>query len=639
MPYTSSSPATDDTATIKRPVWLFSMDSEQFHAPPTTNGGLIAYFQKYGKTTQSTSTKLVHFKDQNSIQQWLDDEFVEFQRNIQQAIANGIEPIAGFSFYTWNAAEFLELVKLLKSHCPELLVIAGGPHVQQAEDYLFDDPIDVIALGEGEVTFQQLLDCPGKQQWPSIDGIAYLERGAIVKTSERVRTRDMSQFPSALNIIELRDKNGPIYDSVSYETSRGCPFKCSFCEWGTGDLGSKMYQHSLERIRQDWDIIIAGGIKNIWLADSNFGALREDLDKARMIIELKDKTGLPSSFATSWSKKHSPRVQEIVLLLHNNDLLPHYQLALQTLTPLALELSNRKNMGANKYVPIAKEMAEQGVPIAAELIWGLPGDTLASFEHNLDQLLVTFPNINIFGYTLLPGTEFYRKRHEYKIESVPVAGYGKAKGEYVVGCHTFSRAQGEEGYFLITAHILLIHGYILPRTMRFLALSGVPGISALLRQILTKLLEQYGNETNEINTENKIAVYEHRNTLYLSLLHSANMTYQIITSTLLHQLGKLKLKKKLVADILKLIELDRACCPRAGDKHSINKSFEFNARQVAEALDAMRLPNALAFGKHQQTLRIDHPGGLGSVLTDADGGSWIKGNICEDESIEVLELA
>ena len=134
-------------------------------------------------------------------------------------------------------------------------------------------------------------------------------------------------------------------------------------------------------------------------------------------------------------------------------------------------------MGANKYVPIAKEMSEQGVPIAAELIWGLPGDTLASFEHNLDQLLVTFPNINIFGYTLLPGTEFYRKRHEYKIESVPVAGYGKAKGEYVVGCHTFSRAQGEEGYFLITAHILLIHGYILPRTMRFLALSGVPGIS------------------------------------------------------------------------------------------------------------------------------------------------------------------
>ena len=91
-----------------------------------------------------------------------------------------------------------------------------------------------------------------------------------------------------------------------------------------------------------------------------------------------------------------------MLLLHRSRLLPHYQLALQTLTPEALRLSNRQNMSSNEYEPIAKSMAEQGVPIAAELIWGLPGDNLADFERNLDQLLATFPNINIFGYTLLP---------------------------------------------------------------------------------------------------------------------------------------------------------------------------------------------------------------------------------------------
>ena len=64
------------------------------------------------------------------------------------------------------------------------------------------------------------------------------------------------------------------------------------------------------------------------------------------------------------------------------------------------------------------------MPIAAELIWGLPGDNLADFERNLDQLLSSFPNINIFGYTLLPGTEFYQRRQEYRIEAIPVAGYG-----------------------------------------------------------------------------------------------------------------------------------------------------------------------------------------------------------------------
>ena len=194
-----------------------------------------------------------------------------------------------------------------------------------------------------------------------------------------------------------------------------------------------MYQWSMQRIRSDWRKIADGGIRNLWLADSNFGALKQDMEKAQAIVDLKQSSGFPLSFATSWSKKHSRQVQEIVLLLHQHGLLPHYQLALQTLTPEALRLSNRQNMSSNQYEPIAKRMSEQGVPIAAELIWGLPGDNLPSFEHNLDRLLATFPNINIFGYTLLPGTEFYEKREQYQIEAIPVAGYGKAKGEYVVG--------------------------------------------------------------------------------------------------------------------------------------------------------------------------------------------------------------
>ena len=105
-----------------------------------------------------------------------------------------------------------------------------------------------------------------------------------------------------------------------------------------------MYQWSLERITRDWETITDAGIKDIWLADSNFGALKQDMAKAELIVDLKARKGLPLSFATSWSKKHSRQVQAIALLLHRNGLLPHYQLALQTLTPEALRLSNRQNM-------------------------------------------------------------------------------------------------------------------------------------------------------------------------------------------------------------------------------------------------------------------------------------------------------
>ena len=123
-----------------------------------------------------------------------------------------------------------------------------------------------------------------------------------------------------------------------------------------------MVSFPLERLRHDWELIVKAGIPNIWLADSNFGALKDDLEKARIVCELKERYGLPRSFATSWSKKHSPRVQEIVLMLNAHGLLPFYQLALQTLTPRALELCHRENMAANEYEPIARRMAEAGVP-------------------------------------------------------------------------------------------------------------------------------------------------------------------------------------------------------------------------------------------------------------------------------------
>ena len=610
---------------MQRPVWLLSMDSEQFNAPPTTTAALVAYFRRYGDSAAATATELVHFQSGADIAGWLARWRQECLPTAAQALQSGLSPVVGFSFYTWNAAEFLALAAELKQLLPGLLVVAGGPHVQQAGDYLGIDPIDVIFLGEAEVSFQQFLDCPDRAGWADIDGLAFLDGTTMVTTPARERCRELERFPSPLDVLTLTDATGaPLYESIAYETSRGCPFKCAFCEWGTGAIGSKMYQWPLQRIRDDWEAIVAAGIKNIWLADSNFGALKLDRDKAELIVALKQRTGLPLSFATSWSKKHSRQVQEIALLLHRNRLLPHYQLALQTLTPEALRLSNRQNMGSNEYGPIAKSMAEQGVPIAAELIWGLPGDNLADFERNLDQLLATFPNINIFGYTLLPGTEFYARRDEYLIEAIPVAGYGKAKGEYVVGCHSFSRDEGEEGYFLITAHILLVHGHIMPLTTRLLALAGDVPVSPLLRDILRELVELLRPGLGDSSLADRMSIYEQRDRLYLAALAQRQLLYRTAAATLERHYRD---QGKNPEAALQALWLDEALCPRHGGEHTLQSHFGYDAHAVQRALAAMELPPAPPELAGDWTLQIHHPGGVGEILHSAEGGSWLGGSI------------
>jgi len=613
---------------MHRPVWLLSLDSDTFPAAPMTTGGLKAYYQELGKHPDAVDIQLVHFVNHpERIPQWLAQWQQDELPRAKAAIAAGLQPVMGLSVYTWNAAEFLDLMRKVKALCPQLLVVAGGPHVQKARDYLFSEAIDIIVLGEGEATFTDFLDAADRDAWHTVAGLAFVEHGELVQTAERPRFRNLNLLPSALNVISLLDGDGKPYDCIAYETSRGCPYKCSFCEWGTGAIGTKMLSFSVERIRQDWNHIVDAGIKNIWLCDSNFGALKEDVDKARVLCEIKQRTGLPHTFATSWSKKHGPRSQEIVLLLHENNLLPHYHLALQTLTPLALELCHRENMSANKYEPIAREMAKARVPIACELIWGLIGDNLASFETNLDRLFAVFPTINIFGYTLLPGTEFYDMREEYRIETLPVAGYGKAKGEYVVGCMSFPVEEGLEGYFLITAHLLMSRGYMLPLTLRYLALSETVPVAGMMRAILNELCTEFSCEIPGLDVANKMGVYESREELFVTSYTYPERTYACVKRVALrwiddhmqNELDAASLKHRIV----QLLGMDQAFAPHVGATREVIAHFDFDANAVMDTLEGMELPTPALFAHKPTDIAIHIPGGVGDIIKDPDGGVWI----------------
>ena len=616
------------------------MDTEQFDAPPMTTGGLKAYFVANGRSAAATEVELIHFLSFAELSKWREREWAgPVRARAEAALDHGLQPVFGFSCYTWNVAEFVDIARRIKTTFPAALVVAGGPHVQRAQDFLYEDGIDVIALGEAEETFCDLLDARTSDEWSEISGLAFLDAsGRVTETAPRSRSTALDEFPTALDYIELRDDDGaPRYRQVAYETSRGCPYRCSFCEWGTGAIGTKMYQFSLDRIRSDLERLMQGGVRDVWLSDSNFGALREDLAKTEVVLELREEYGLPKTFATSWSKNHNKRVQKIVRLLHDHDLLSHYHLALQTLTPRALELSHRTNMRANDYEPIVKSLAEDGIPVAAELIWGLPGDTLQEFEAGLDHLFTIFPNINIFGYTLLPGTEFFERRDEYQLETIPVAGYGKAKGEYVVGCHTFSRDDGEEGYFLISAYIILARGQLMPLAARYLAFARKLPVAALLRRALRNLLDEFAVDAPDLAKQDRMHVYENRAALFQLFIANAARSYEVIERTIEGWLMEHGVSE-LFAATRRVLQVDEALCPSDGEAHTRSRYLDFDAAAVETKLARMEaVPDALLTGQGTREICIAIPGGVGTIMNDPDGGAWVRGDFIVGEISSVAK--
>ena len=96
-------------ASMRRPVWLFSMDTEEFAAPPMTTGGLKAFSLRYGTTSSETEMELVHFLRPGDLERWRESQFLTLDERVVSALAAGVRPIFGFSCYTWNVAEFLEM--------------------------------------------------------------------------------------------------------------------------------------------------------------------------------------------------------------------------------------------------------------------------------------------------------------------------------------------------------------------------------------------------------------------------------------------------------------------------------------------------------------------------------------------------
>jgi radical SAM superfamily enzyme YgiQ (UPF0313 family) len=158
----------------------------------------------------------------------------------------GRPTLLALSCYVWNFNTSMALAAEVKRRSPETIVVLGGPHPKYGDDTVLSayPAIDGIVQGEGEAIFLDLLRMIAADgQLGPIDGLTYRDPqdGRLHVSQHRARPGDLSNMPSpyGLGLMdgplgELKGRPG----ASMLETNRGCPFQCTFCDWGS--LGSKM---------------------------------------------------------------------------------------------------------------------------------------------------------------------------------------------------------------------------------------------------------------------------------------------------------------------------------------------------------------------------------------------------------------
>lgn len=340
--------------------------------------------------------------------------------------------VVAFSVYVWNYRYSLELARRLKEERPETLIVFGGPHVpRRAAQFLRDHPfVDLACQGEGEKVFLQILERAGTRDWDGIPSIAYLNAaGVSVQHAPAPRETDLSVLPSPYlaGLLEpLMAAHPRVQWETAWETNRGCPFSCTFCDWGSA-TGSKVYRFDIERLRGEADWIAGHHIHHVFIADANFGILPRDVEIARMLVDALERHQATLTLCIQNTKNATERSYQVQRILASSGrLLFEPTVSLQSIDRPTLIAIKRDNISLNSFQEIQSRSLRDGITTYTDVIIGLPGETYESFASGVSQMirLGQHNKLNIYNCQVLPNAEMaeadYRRRYGLECVYLPL---------------------------------------------------------------------------------------------------------------------------------------------------------------------------------------------------------------------------
>jgi len=386
-----------------------------------------------------------------------------------------------FSSYSWNYDICDNISNRIKQLYPHKTLILGGPHIGTHDKKFLSTRTQYDHICQptkpGEVFITDFLD--GKSD------IAWELKSSSKKTFEFLSSSVYKEHIDYLKKIKKYSDDNDLESLIVLETTRGCPFACTFCEWG-GGTETKIIKKNIETVKEDILAIKEIGFTEVYLADANFGVFEErDLE----IFNFANDNGIIfTDVSTVKTKDLNRRIRLLdfwfdVVGKQDKEKLSVPNISIQSLSNEAMKVCKRLDLSSDDKIKLGKyihaKCHSEGYPIPSlEFIMAMPGSTIDDFYNEFD-VIADFKSWGTIrhDYMFLPDTELCNEDYlkMYDIELVDVYTdlvdengiennntlYRNKRNYFktISSCYSFTREQMVEMFIMNIAGPILLKNY------------------------------------------------------------------------------------------------------------------------------------------------------------------------------------
>ena len=331
-----------------------------------------------------------------------------------------------FSCYIWNISYVYPLLSSIKKVLPGTIIALAGPEVSYTyTDILAENKnVDIVCFGTGEITYPQLQKAVAENNLSAVEGICYRQNGRIV-TNPIISVYDINtqKFPY-YDIEDVRDR------ILYFETSRGCPFNCSYC---ISSIEKGVQLMDMGKIKESFEMFFQHNSRQVKLVDRTFNyPVKRAVEIIKILLELKKK--YPDT-QTSFHCELNPLLitQELANVLSDApDGFLQFEIGVQSTHPETLMAIRRDADLAKQYANITMLTQLDNIKVYVDLIAGLPYETYDIFINSFNDVYrMNAGGVHLGFLKILKGSYMQSCATEHGIAYQENAPYKILKSNYI----------------------------------------------------------------------------------------------------------------------------------------------------------------------------------------------------------------